>query len=670
LGADAISEVMGYAAPIITVTSATVEDVIDIMNLETNIEKYKEYEYFLTEIYNNNDVSKEMRIAAYQLLDDIENGYYNEIKSILSNFITFGTDILFLDKSLLKSYLESKGLSTVASDLIGGAIKDLTIATVISNLICDTGDFVKQAAYTMSYAEIASMFSMKLQEDKAAFEKNPTADNAWKFYEDYNLLLKLRYKGEEQYLNMNTVKVFVFKSINTYGYSYKEEVVKDVLSILDQCDFELDDRIEVPTSVQYLKKSVVECPVDVLVYTKDGTLIAEMKDGKLSDVTNEYGRFAVVYESYSGEYAKVICQTTNDDLVIKLVSVDNGIVDFKSAEKDSDKILAFSNIPIELGDKIEINNDEYTIVSNKTDVENKTISMDVLSEGYVNVQSVSLSEKTAKMLIDEEKVVSLSVLPNNATYKNVIWYSEDEDIATVRNGVIKAKSKGDTVIWAKSCDNEEFTDSIAITVIGSQNNNDLDKKPSIGDTSNSVTQQEDSSNTSSVDDSDSSDSQNNNDNGSNNNTSSQNNNIVEDVLYGAVDSEYVIKLVNLTNSHILNAALIDRFYGQRVYISAIMQSNFGIIINMENVFAMNKDLDASYNISALTEFAPEFNTFYAKANKLSYIGFDVILNFNVGEAYIGKKVYVYMLNDAKTGYDLIGITDVNIIGNVAFSSDK
>jgi hypothetical protein len=145
---------------------------------------------------------------------------------------------------------------------------------------------------------------------------------------------------------------------------------------------------------------------------------------------------------------------------------------------------------------------------------------------------------------------------------------------------------------------------------------------------------------------------------------------VEDVLYGAVNSEYAIKQVNLANSHILKASLLNKFYGQKVYLATIMQSYFGMVIDMVQVPAMEKDLDVSYNISVIAELAPEFNTIFVKANKENQIGFNAILNFNVGEAYIGKRTYVYMLNDTRTGYDLVATTDVNIIGNVAFTSDK
>ena len=94
-------------------------------------------------------------------------------------------------------------------------------------------------------------------------------------------------------------------------------MVNQTLARLDEAKFEISDEITIPDSVQYVKKSVMNCPVDVDIFTSDGIFITTLKDGVESDITNQYGRFAVVYEPYDGEYTKVICQSTNDDLILK-----------------------------------------------------------------------------------------------------------------------------------------------------------------------------------------------------------------------------------------------------------------------------------------------------------------------------------------------------------------
>ena len=52
----------------------------------------------------------------------------------------------------------------------------------------------------------------------------------------------------------------------------------------------------------------------------------------------------------------------------------------------------------------------------------------------------------------EEQTLSVVVLPNEATNKEVIWSSSDETIATVENGLVKALKKGTVTIKAKAED--------------------------------------------------------------------------------------------------------------------------------------------------------------------------------------------------------------------------
>ena len=69
----------------------------------------------------------------------------------------------------------------------------------------------------------------------------------------------------------------------------------------------------------------------------------------------------------------------------------------------------------------------------------------------VLVESVELSGK-AEMTEGEEQALSVVVLPNEATNKEVIWSSSDETIATVENGLVKALNKGTVIIKAKAKD--------------------------------------------------------------------------------------------------------------------------------------------------------------------------------------------------------------------------
>lgn len=69
--------------------------------------------------------------------------------------------------------------------------------------------------------------------------------------------------------------------------------------------------------------------------------------------------------------------------------------------------------------------------------------------------------------INEDDVIQLTYLVTleSATYKNVIWESEDNDIATVdANGMVTAISSGTTIIKANACDGSNVFGECHITV--------------------------------------------------------------------------------------------------------------------------------------------------------------------------------------------------------------
>lgn len=474
LGTEGLSKCLNYASPIISFSASTAQDIVDIMNLEKDIQNYLEYDNFLVNIYTNNDISTDMRVAAYQLHDEIKNGYFNKTKSILSNFISMGLDFMYLDKGMLETYLESHSISTTGAGLLGDAMATITLATVISNIVIDAGDFVKQAAYTQGYAELSVLYTMKLQEDKAAFLKNQNAENAWKFYEDYNLLWRLRYKGEEQYLKMNEIKVFLNGKYKTNNYTLKSAVVKDNLKTLGENKFVLDESITHPESLNYIKKMVIECPVDVTIKTKDGKLVAELKDGILSDTTNSYGRFVVVYDSYKEDYTKVIYLSTTDEMDIKISACENGFVSCYSASENSDVITSFSNIYLDYGDTIDFNETSYCIQSKNGAITIKNYDADNDSN-YIKPAELKIIEAQVNIKEGESKAIDFSISPNNTTNKNTIWYSEDDSIATVKNGVIYGNKSGNTKIGVIACDNPELEKIITVHIdsVGKPSDNSI-----------------------------------------------------------------------------------------------------------------------------------------------------------------------------------------------------
>lgn len=76
----------------------------------------------------------------------------------------------------------------------------------------------------------------------------------------------------------------------------------------------------------------------------------------------------------------------------------------------------------------------------------------VFDEEIINVESISISDEEINLEIGQSKTLSFTILPENATNKTVKWLSDDSSIATVENGVVKAKNAGTTVVSVISND--------------------------------------------------------------------------------------------------------------------------------------------------------------------------------------------------------------------------
>lgn len=71
----------------------------------------------------------------------------------------------------------------------------------------------------------------------------------------------------------------------------------------------------------------------------------------------------------------------------------------------------------------------------------------------IGISSIKLDRSSMEMFIGDDSTLYATIYPFNATYKDVIWESSDETIATVKDGKICALSEGNVTIYAKSPDN-------------------------------------------------------------------------------------------------------------------------------------------------------------------------------------------------------------------------
>lgn len=81
----------------------------------------------------------------------------------------------------------------------------------------------------------------------------------------------------------------------------------------------------------------------------------------------------------------------------------------------------------------------------------------------INVTSIQINENIESLEIGKSKKLTTTIMPSNATNKNIIWRSSDENIATIsEEGVITAKKKGLVDIIATSSNGK--TNKIQINI--------------------------------------------------------------------------------------------------------------------------------------------------------------------------------------------------------------
>ncbi len=83
-------------------------------------------------------------------------------------------------------------------------------------------------------------------------------------------------------------------------------------------------------------------------------------------------------------------------------------------------------------------------------------------EQEVVVMSVALNKTSLALEIGESETLSVTVLPNNATDKSIIWVSSAQSVATVVNGKVTAVGGGTTTITATTSNGKKATCSVTV----------------------------------------------------------------------------------------------------------------------------------------------------------------------------------------------------------------
>ena len=84
----------------------------------------------------------------------------------------------------------------------------------------------------------------------------------------------------------------------------------------------------------------------------------------------------------------------------------------------------------------------------------------------IQVESIELSHQTQTLKFGNSLSIKATIMPKNASNKQLSWASSDEQVATVSNkGVVKAVGLGDCIITCNTEDGSSITEQCAISVV-------------------------------------------------------------------------------------------------------------------------------------------------------------------------------------------------------------
>ncbi len=95
--------------------------------------------------------------------------------------------------------------------------------------------------------------------------------------------------------------------------------------------------------------------------------------------------------------------------------------------------------------------------------DSKEFTLTIDQQGTIHVTSVSLDKTSLELTEGETAQLTATVLPDNATNKNVTWSTSDASVAAVENGVVRATGRGTATITVTTEDGG-FTAGCTVTV--------------------------------------------------------------------------------------------------------------------------------------------------------------------------------------------------------------
>lgn len=206
--------------------------------------------------------------------------------------------------------------------------------------------------------------------------------------------------------------------------------------------------------------------------------VATIENGKI--IAKKVGTTIITASSY--EYRAQCTVTVVDEIALKGISLNKNSLTIK--EKETEKLSITFNPSNATNQKVTWKSSDTDILTvdqsgNITALKPGTATIKVFSNdgGYVatsqvtveeiskKVTSISIDKKELNLVSGEKSILTVTINPDYAENKNLIWSSSNENIATVENGEITAINPGTTEIKVISVDGDkEAICKVTVTV--------------------------------------------------------------------------------------------------------------------------------------------------------------------------------------------------------------
>lgn len=364
-------------------------------------------------------------------------------------------------------------LSTTAafktfSNVAGSVSTGYTLGVCLSNILCDTSGQAEEMGKLVAAAKFAPYIIKALSYYETSMRAYKTVASVKRFENAFALHKAVQvYCMEHTYetlrIQSTNLAIKILEALNWYSTKNYVNTMNDIaakkttLSLCNCCLTDLE-----ATKVTRTKTIAVKCPVDVYIYDNEGNEVVRI----INNVV-EYCAYGITVLINGSE--KYITVPATQDYEVKIVATDSGTMSYSVTEYD------------ETAQRVSfVNTDNIVLVDGK--VFRGTINDDVLPSAStyalksggttINpteaaktpVTNIEISKSSVSTTTGSKVSLTATITPDNATIKDVIWASSNENVAVVdENGTVTAISQGNAIITATSKDGGYY-DTCDITV--------------------------------------------------------------------------------------------------------------------------------------------------------------------------------------------------------------